>query len=266
MSTPTRSDDEQTNHKSPSNKPSFVYLVNGTRHSIGITAEGVAYSWGRSNALGQLGRNTKSSNKVPGPVTSLPTKARKAYVSEGCTSDSGHSAILDETGMLWMAGCDRWQQLGLGSSKAGSSGYTWKDGKLWQERFVPSIHVIDLMKEKQQEQRTTITIRDLALGGDHTLVLASNQRDVYAFGKGGDGQLGLVGKRFVSSPIRSTVLSEAGVAAVCAVKACSMTLDDRGRVKKQVGKCRSVTEGLSKCIARAKWDGLIHDDNNEAQS
>lgn len=247
---------EDTNTKEK-NKTNFVHLADGTRHSIGITSEGYAISWGRSNALGQLGRQTttsSSSAKLPGRVQ-LPVKASKAFTSEGCTADSGHSAILDENGMLWMAGCDRWQQLGLGSSKGGSSGYTWKDGKLWQETFIESIHVIDLMKE----QDPSSTIRDVALGGDHTLILSSNQRDVYAFGKGGDGQLGLVGKPFVSAPIKSKTLSESGVAALCAIKACSMTLDDGGRVKSKAGKCRSnvVEEGLAKCRARAQRNGLI---------
>jgi hypothetical protein len=40
------------NDKSPSNKASFFYLVNGMRHSIGITVEDVAYSWGHSTVLG----------------------------------------------------------------------------------------------------------------------------------------------------------------------------------------------------------------------
>jgi alpha-tubulin suppressor-like RCC1 family protein len=250
---PLRKGDISTDQES---WPLFVHLASGSRHLIGITTDGVAFSWGRSNAVGQLGRNTEEDtpSKIPGPI-SLPNKASKGYTSNGCSSGSGHSAILDDQGMLWMAGCDRWQQLGLGSSKGGSSGYTWQDGKLWQDRFVPSNHVTDLMKERHN----SATIRDVSLGGDHTLVLASNQQDVYAFGKGGDRQLGLIGKQFVSAPVKSTVLSEPGVSAVCAVQLCSMTLDENGNVKKRVGRCRStvVAEGIQKCIARATHDGLV---------
>eukprot|EP00980_Cylindrotheca_fusiformis_P004758 scaffold1016_cov105-Cylindrotheca_fusiformis.AAC.4 len=128
-----------------------------------------------------------------------------------------------------MAGCDRWQQLGLGSAKGGTTGYTWKGGKIWQEQFVESRHVTDLMM-KNTTTTTTAKIRDVALGGDHTLVLGDDGI-VYAFGKGGDGQLGLVGKPFVSAPVKSTKLSSSemvAAAAVCAVQACSATIDVAG--------------------------------------
>jgi alpha-tubulin suppressor-like RCC1 family protein len=236
----------------------FVYTASGPRHSIGIDSNGIAYSWGRSNALGQLGRNTNngSASKVAAPVD-LPGKtARRAYVSQGSCSHSGHSAILDDSGMLWMTGCDRWQQLGLGSSKGGSTGYTWQGGKLWQERCVPSFHVLDLMTENTKESG----IRDVALGGDHTLVLADDRRSVYGFGKGGDGQLGLVGKPFVSAPVKSRTLSsnKGEIAAVCAVKACSFTIDSKGSIGQQAGRCRAVIQDeLGKCIARAKQEGLL---------
>jgi alpha-tubulin suppressor-like RCC1 family protein len=167
-----------------------------------------------------------------------------------------------------MAGCDRWQQLGLGSANGGSSGYTWIDGKLWQDRFVLSNSVLDLMMMKNKSSSdgaNSLRIRDVALGGDHTLVLASNQRDVYAFGKGGDGQLGLVGKPFVTAPVKSKTLSEDSndgvlLSAICAIQKCSVTLDATGSVRKKAGKCRATTmvdEGIQECIARAKQAGLI---------
>ena len=90
--------------------PAFVQKSCGNNHCIGITKEGIAYTWGKSNALGQLGRG--GSNKIPGMI-SLPTKACKGYVSNGGTTGTGHSAILDENGNLWMSGCDRWQQVNL---------------------------------------------------------------------------------------------------------------------------------------------------------
>lgn len=236
---------------------SYKDVAEGSRHSIGVTLEGVAFSWGRSNSLGQLGRihGDTSSPRVPGQVP-LSAKAERAFASVGSTSDSGHSAILDAEGRLWMAGCDRWQQLGLGSSNAGSTGYTWKDGKLWQETFTLSHFVTDLMKEIENSSN----IRDVSLGGDHTLVLSSSKKDVYSFGKGAEGQLGwIAGKPFVSAPRRSPVLSEPGVAAVCAIQACSITLDDHGMVKQQVGRCRAsvISESLGKCVDRARKLGLL---------
>jgi alpha-tubulin suppressor-like RCC1 family protein len=241
-------------------EPKFSHTTHGLRHSVGITAAGVAYTWGRTNSLGQLGRTTtdRSSMKTPSRADIGNVKAVKAYV--GGSTDSGHTAILDAHGTLWMAGCDRWQQLGLGSSEGGSSGYTWQDGKLWQEQFLATPHLTEFLNENG-----TKSIRDVALGGDHTLVLSSNQQDVYAFGKGGDRQLGLVGKAFVSGFVRSPVLSsssrEKQIAAVCAVKACSMTIDESGTIMAKAGKCRmenkEMVDGLESCLARAAQTGLL---------
>lgn len=237
----------------------FVDVSEGARHSLGLTADGSVYSWGRSHSLGQLGRETTTTaGRRPGLVP-LPNglKAKWVFASHGSTADSGHSAVVDQDGNLWMAGCDRWLQIGLGSFNGGSTGYSWgKHGKMWQERFVPSHHVIDLMK---RTEGANANIRDVALGGDHTLVLSSN-RNVYAFGKGGDGQLGLTGKPFVSAPTKSSALSQPGAAAICAFQTCSAVLGEDGSLLKMVGRgCRSsdVLEGLEKCIDRAKANALV---------
>ncbi|KAL3935443.1 MAG: hypothetical protein SGBAC_009040 [Bacillariaceae sp.] len=248
---------------------SFAYVAKGPRHSIGIDENGLAYSWGKSNAVGQLGRPTNAGENLKKSPCRIPIDANglivKAYVSHGCDKDTGHSAILieDDTSPagngklpkqeLWTVGCDRWQQLGLGSAEGGSTGYTWKGGKLWHERFTPSVHVTDLMAKKDPQAR----IADVALGGDHTLVLANNG-NVYAFGKGGEGQLGLVGKPFVSAPIKSKALSSPVTKAVCAFRACSIALDEIGETLGKAGSCSSLPlDWLSKCIQEKEKEGLI---------
>lgn len=251
-----------------SEQPSFVFVAkpdgSSAKHSIGITSDGRAFSWGSKNHLGQLGRDTTSSSdskKRPLPVeyeasSAPPVSFSKAYV--GGFGESGHSALLDSSGsQLWFSGCDRWQQLGLGSTQGGASGYTWDQGRIWRNKFVRN----DFFTLSGQ------TIRDVALGGDHTVVLSSNQKDVYVFGKGGDGQLGVDGKPFVSAPTRSRALSETAqqkVAAVCAIHHCSFTLDDKGRTLRKTGKCRSIPkEALQHCIKRAASHGLLEVDENE---
>ena len=296
----------------------FVDISEGPRHSLGITADGRLYSWGNStasNSLGQLGRDTSTSKKKvtrPGlvePFHDNHLRAAKVFVSNSAQKDSGHSAIIDENGRLWMSGCDRWQQLGLGSANGGAAGYTWKGGKLWHDKFILSESITAVIPKKQQTnnsddenknmaQRTTRTstiIRDVALGGDHTLVLSSNKQDVFAFGKCGDGQCGFIGKPYVSAPKRSKLLSVTNsirssdstedtsndssrkyIAAVCAVEACSITIDDAGKVMRKVGKCTPpsksmstsssssvltasvLSDGIEKCIQNAKRRGLIN--------
>jgi alpha-tubulin suppressor-like RCC1 family protein len=237
----------------------FVHVassVDGSQQSVGITATGHVYTWGRSNEMGQLGRNTESRKdcKTPSQVKLDDVKAVRGFA--GGMNESGHTAVLDSSGNLWVAGCDRWQQLGLGSAEGGASGYTWENGRIWRECFTRNDFLKALMKKRDG------SIRDVALGGDHTIVLSSNKRDVYAFGKGGEGQLGLVGKHFVAASVRSTILSSSKeeIAAVCAIRNCSLTLDDTGKVLEKAGRCRMTEEmmnGLSACINRATRDGLL---------
>eukprot|EP00566_Odontella_aurita_P015676 CAMPEP_0113576288 /NCGR_PEP_ID=MMETSP0015_2-20120614/28214_1 /TAXON_ID=2838 /ORGANISM="Odontella" /LENGTH=285 /DNA_ID=CAMNT_0000479709 /DNA_START=186 /DNA_END=1039 /DNA_ORIENTATION=- /assembly_acc=CAM_ASM_000160 len=249
----------------------FVNLaksVDGSCQFIGITSNGTAYTWGRGNGLGQLGRRGRPTRpaavvltaKTDGNGTVTTARAVRGYA--GGSSESGHTAILDSEGSLWLTGCDRWQQLGFGSPRAGAAGYTWKDG-VWQERFRRNDFLPELMSGG--------SIRDVALGGDHTIVLDGNGRDVYAFGKGGEGQLGLRGRPFVSTPARSTGLSSSSrtsnganerIAAVCAIQHCSLTLDSRGNILRTVGRCKrlesskGMAQALEACKERARRDGL----------
>mgnify|MGYP005840377029 CR=1 FL=1 len=245
----------------------FVHVAeprDGARHSIGVTVSGEAYSWGKNNNFGQLGQGpaTSNSSKSSTQKDALPVELEikdnnkypqttvrfvKGFV--GGFPDSGHSALLDSEGNIWLAGCDRWQQLGLGSSSGGSAGYTWNQGRVWRNKFV------------RNEFLATIAgpIRDVSLGGDHTVALSTNRKDVYVFGKGGEGQLGLDGKPFVSAPARSKVLSsdKEAIAAVCAVQHCSATISRNGDVLNKAGKCRNVVKAIQQCIQQARLDGLL---------
>lgn len=253
-----------------------VRALDGSGHSLFISEDGTVYSWGRTNALGKLGRRGNAKEPLPatfidpneGPADSSPgRKSRKFHVTctkafAGGFTDSGHSAVLDSSGNLWLTGCDRWQQLGLGSPSAGAAGYTWKGGATWQEAFQRNDFLPALMEEISGYR----AIRDVALGGDHSLVLSANKQDVFSFGKGGEGQLGLAGKPWVSTPSQSKQLSSknSDVAAVCAIEHCSLTLDDAGNVLKKAGQCSrraaSFVAALKSCRERAQRDGLLLND------
>mmetsp|Transcript_4489 Transcript_4489/g.10054 ORF Transcript_4489/g.10054 Transcript_4489/m.10054 type:complete len:295 (-) Transcript_4489:78-962(-) len=269
-------------------------------HTIAITANGIPYSHCHNkkicdNELGELGRIGNPS--IPLPIKLVHANAntrntddndvRTAHAYTGGFPSSGHSAVLDTHGNLWLSGCDRWQQLGMGSSNGGSSGYTWKGGRLWQDHFQKNQHVVDLLRRLDPMLGTNGTdgkplsvtqssssvesgavdssrrwIRDVALGGDHTVLLSSNRKDVIVFGKGGENQLGLSSKPWVSSPAKSKVLSSASgnISAVCAFRNCSMTLDADGQVMSKAGKCslelKGMTKALDLCRKRAKETGL----------
>jgi len=243
--------------------PDFVSkaeAVNGSGNCVGITADGITFTWGRTNRLGQLGRPGKARKPAPAVFGGGHSVCAAAGFAGGM-SDSGHAAIVDVQNRLWMTGCDRWQQLGLGSSNGGAAGYTWTAGKIFQTEFVENKFVPELLQKLDPSSR----IRDVAIGGDHTVVLSSNQRDVVTFGKGAEGQLGLGEKRFVSAPAKASLLSssvnESKIAAVCATEFCSLTLDEEGDVLKTAGRCRPTQQNFCKslqaCRERAEISGLL---------
>lgn len=241
-------------------------------HTIKITNNGIPFSYCHSNKscsneLGELGRTGDPSKLLPITIVDHDkTTIIASHAYTGGLPSSGHSAIIDNQGYLWLCGCDRWQQLGLGSAHGGASGYTWQGGRLWQTQFQKNDHVIELIQQLDPNLGTTTKhnssrrwIRDVALGGDHTIILSSNKKDVITFGKGGEGQLGLTSKPWVSSPSKSKALSSSkpDIAAVCAFRHCSMTLDDTGQLKNSVGKCSKLTKALELCQKRALESGLI---------
>ena len=105
---------------------------------------GLALAWATrpgGNRFGQLGRGTASSpatrpaDYTPAPMTGLPPGRRVVAAAAGGGRDAGHTVVVDDLGGVWAAGCDRWQQLGLGSSHGGGTGYTWQGGRLWQPKL-----------------------------------------------------------------------------------------------------------------------------------
>ena len=79
-------------------------------------------------------------------------------VAAGGGADAGHSLAVTRHGDTYAWGCDRWQQLGLGSAEAGAVGYTWEGGKLWQTA-----------PRRVEALRGVV---DVAAGADHSLALA----------------------------------------------------------------------------------------------
>jgi hypothetical protein len=98
----------------------------------------IAYAFAtnkRGNRFGQLGRPKSSSKlddalKTPKQIQFQTNDVQLIAAAAGGSKDSGHTLLLDLEGQVHACGCDRWQQLGLGSSEAGAVGYTWQ-GRLW---------------------------------------------------------------------------------------------------------------------------------------
>lgn len=90
--------------------------------------------------------------------------------------------------------------------------------------------------------------------------MLTTSKDVYCWGRGGQGQLGVAGVPFVSAPVKSIELSGGeGVAAVCALQDCTATVNEDGKIVKHVGKCsKALVEGFRECLRAAKDAKLIN--------
>ena len=179
------------------------------------------------NRFGQLGRKETSLQHHSAPVEGIPEKVKQ--VSAGGDKDAGHSAALTELGNVYVWGCDRWQQLGLGSADAGGVGYTWEGGRLWQNT----------------PQRAWVkNIKHIACGSDHTVALSKDGSTVYTWGRGEHGQLGRKHKLFVGAPAPSPILSaqsgSQNVEFVLAVGNCSASCAKDGSIIAKAGKCKGI--------------------------
>jgi alpha-tubulin suppressor-like RCC1 family protein len=95
----------------PGNKV-FVSITTGRSHTCGLTAEGVAYCWGRDNN-GQLGNGGASlDTQSPSPVDSSTMTGNKAFVS--IQNGVVHTCGLTVDGVAYCWGLDSRGQLGNG--------------------------------------------------------------------------------------------------------------------------------------------------------
>ncbi|KAK3871366.1 hypothetical protein Pcinc_023478 [Petrolisthes cinctipes] len=142
-----------------------VLVAAGGHHSAALSQAGFLATWG-SNKYGQLGYKTDNDTNcstAPALVPNLATYSDPVvYVALG----ESHTAALDAHGKLWTFGHGRYGQLGHGSS---------------DDISVPRT-CLDLVGSK---------VTQAACGRCHTLVFLPSQGQVYAFGQGMSGQLGI---------------------------------------------------------------------------
>jgi len=218
-------------------------------HCVNVK-DGIAYAWAISrrcgNRFGQLGRNnttmtTKIENEASSVGINLKQSKSNVIITQaacGGSKDSGHTLLLDQAGHVYACGCDRWQQLGFGSTKAGAVGYTWKQGKISQS--VPQ----EIQALHPQILKNNDHVVGVAAGDDHSVALLQSG-EVWTWGRGEHGQLGQGGKPFVMPPTKSKELTEGGKArAIVAASNCTgvviekhnghLTLQHVGRCPKQL--------------------------------
>lgn len=134
-----------------------------------LTTGGEFFSWG-ANECGRLGHGDESDRFLP--TLSKPLQGHKILqISLG----SNHTLVLEDNGVLWGFGSNKYGQLGIGS--------------LDEKKVKPQI--LPFWKDKK--------IKQISCGSWHSMVILENG-ECYSFGRGEDGQLGLGDKNNKDTP------------------------------------------------------------------
>uniref|UniRef100_A0A8C9WQQ0 Regulator of chromosome condensation 2 n=1 Tax=Scleropages formosus TaxID=113540 RepID=A0A8C9WQQ0_SCLFO len=160
----------------------IVAAACGRNHTLALTENGTVYSFGE-NKLGQLGHGNQT-DAVPTPATIQYNG--QPLVKVACGAE--FSMVVDCKGNLYSFGCPEYGQLGHNS-----------DGKFiaraqrieFDCELIPRRVAIFIEKTKDGQVMPVpnVVVRDVACGGNHTLVLDSQKR-VFSWGFGGYGRLG----------------------------------------------------------------------------
>ena len=203
-----------------------IYISAGSYHSIAVNSNGDLYSWGW-NGQGQLGNGTNTDSNVPLPVRTAgtPMAGKKiVHVSTGGNFYKGSSLALSSEGKVYSWGANDQGQLGNGATTDSNLPVEVKvegtpmEGKTIVQTAIGVTHSMALDSEGKVyswgenvngllgtgdvipatlpvEVRTSGTpmagkkIVQISAGGSHSMALDS-EGNIYAWGWGGEGQLG----------------------------------------------------------------------------
>ena len=203
-----------------------IYISAGSYHSIAVNSNGDLYSWGW-NGQGQLGNGTNTDSNVPLPVRTAgtPMAGKKiVHVSTGGNFYKGSSLALSSEGKVYSWGANDQGQLGNGTATnsnlpvevktegtpmAGkkiiqtaigvthsmaldSEGkvYSWGEnvnGLLGTGDAIPTLSPVLVRTGGTPMEGKKIV--QISAGGTHSMALDS-EGNIYAWGWGGEGQLG----------------------------------------------------------------------------
>jgi len=221
----------------------------GGAHSVAITNDGEAYSWGL-NSLGQCG--FESSDKIVG--------IRK--ISIGCWVKAvacglGHTVYLDEIGQVYASGWNANGQLGLGDSfksmqtvktlrrinieeiihiACGGSHtiFITVTGKAYSTGLNSSgqlglMHVEDTYEPKVIETLSKVQATFAACGEEFSFIITYD-KEVYGMGLNNVGQLGIPPTDFSYTPIPLLIISLTGkqIESISCGKAGSIAINEEG--------------------------------------
>lgn len=198
-----------------------VHIILGWHHIIVTTSDGRTYSWGRNNN-GQLGTGDTEDKDTPievpietptddDPTTPTEPIESNPWLSDGyivqVSAGNNHSLVLTEDGNVYSWGAGFYGQLGTGISGNGSS------------RPTPQ-HVTALSGKN---------IVQVSAGVQFSLALTEDG-NVYSWGDGRSGQLGLGNTSQQNTPREVTTLSGKNIVQIVAGSLHALALTADGEV------------------------------------
>ena len=147
----------------------IVQVAAGANHSAALGIDGKVFTWGRGK-YGQLGTGTYSSSAFPIHVSSLQEPVLKIV----CGND--HTLLLGKSGAVYA----------FGRGNVGQTGLQTRDHTTTPQR-------VDTLAPYQVVQ--------IAAGANHSVAL-TDANQVFCFGNGGGGQLGLGDCVSVAHPVQ----------------------------------------------------------------
>ena len=183
--------------------------ASGGQHSLALDSNGKVYAWG-DNTVGQLGSGTITSDQSS-PVAVDTSGVLNGKTIVAISAAGGHSLALDSDGKVYSWGYDSNGQLGDGGTNTNQSSPV-------------AVDTSGVLAGK--------TIVAISAGSAYSLALDSDGK-VYAWGNGGDGQLGYGDVMHQASPVAvdtSGVLNGKTVKVIAAGGGHSLAIDSDGKV------------------------------------
>jgi alpha-tubulin suppressor-like RCC1 family protein len=177
-----------------------VTLAAGGAFSMCVTADKKLFTWGKGD-YGQLGHQDFEDQKIPRIVSKL-RKIRAELDEDGCeffvhigvvdcSAGDAHSLIITDTGLLMSFGKGQYGRNGHGAH-----------GRIGSRDLDHPVRVTipDMLRYGREDK-----IVQIAAGGAHSLAVG-NGGQLYSFGLGTDGQLGLGDNRSAADASRVNLL------------------------------------------------------------
>ena len=154
-------------------------IAEGQYHGLAVTSTGAVYAWG-SNAFGQLGTGSTTASSLP-VLVHLPAGVVAVAVGAG----DSHSLVVTSTGAVYAFGKNSFGQLGDGTTT---------------NRLVPVLVHMPSGVKATAAAAGGVSPTSKVPNADYSLALTSTGA-VYAWGGGGNGQLGNGGTSNSSVPV-----------------------------------------------------------------